>query len=170
MLVVSTDKNQYVHRRDSVSLASLSEQEIQKRMKLGLVTNAPRGAAAASAADDEELEDWHDIQDDDGEKEEDDDSTVEDYNFDTKRRSSVDLDTMSINSHDQERERANNNNATSAAFSFHGDSYDPNKRLRARNPMVASICEETAGAEDEEIATVDGDDLDDMELRDADGV
>lgn len=152
----------------------MSEQEIQKRMKLGLVTHAPRGAAAAAfAADDEDLDEWHDIKDDDDGQEDnnsDDDSTVEDYNFDTKRRSSVDLDTMSINSHDLERERTNNNAAAAAAFSFHGDSYDPNKRLRARTSMVESISEETAGAEDEEIATVDGDDLDDMELRDADGV
>jgi len=35
--------------------------------------------------------------------------------------------------------------------------------------MVASITEETASNNDEEIATVDGDEPEDMELRDADG-
>lgn len=31
-------KNQYVHRRDSVSLAMLSESEINERAELGLIT------------------------------------------------------------------------------------------------------------------------------------
>jgi len=61
-------KNQYVHRRDSVSLANLSEPEIQKRIQLGLVTtdgteetdNDDDGVAQ----EDEELvdeEEWQDL-------------------------------------------------------------------------------------------------------------
>jgi hypothetical protein len=161
MLTITADKNQYVHRRDSVSLASLSEQEIQKRMKLGLVTNAPRGAPSA---DDEELEDWEDIQDDGKESSE--EGTDDDYIFDAKRRSSVDLDNMTTNLHDQQWE--NTSNGGVAGFTYQGDN-ESNKRQCARKPMVASICEESAGADDEEIATVDGDDVEDMELRDADG-
>jgi hypothetical protein len=160
-----------VHRRDSVSLSSLSEQEIQKRMKLGLVTSTPDGANGA-VAEDEELEDWQDIPDD---AKVDSDSS-EDFTIDTKRRSSVDLDNMSLNAHDLEYEAgAAAAAATGGPYSFHGDTYDPNKRLRARKPMVASISEESptgtagGGADDEEIATVDGGDneADDMEAADS---
>ena len=35
-------RNQYVHRRDSVSIAMLSEAEIAERVKLGLITSDPR--------------------------------------------------------------------------------------------------------------------------------
>ena len=152
-------KNQYVHRRDSVSLASLSETEIQKRIRLGLVTHAPPGVRPQ---DDTEMEDWQDMEDDDvvnakglGIDSEDEDDS--DFVVDEKRRLSVDLDTMSVNSHDQEWENGNNNvavNAATAAAAFAMADFEPNKRQRSKKPMVASISE---AAEDEEIATVDGD-------------
>jgi hypothetical protein len=158
-----------VHRRDSVSLSSLSEQEIQKRIKLGLVTSTPDGANGA-VAEDEELEDWQDIPDD---AKVDSDSS-EDFTIDTKRRSSVDLDNMSLNTHDLEYDAGAAAVAAGGLYSFHGDTYDPNKRLRARKPMVASISEESpnstaGGPDDEEIATVDGGDneADDMEAADS---
>ena len=57
ILFIVTDKNQYVHRRDSVSLATLPEREIQQRMKLGLVTSSPHQ---------HEVDDDDDDDDDDG--------------------------------------------------------------------------------------------------------
>ena len=63
-------RNQYVHRRDSVSIARLSEGEIEKRMKLGLVT-AELGADADGEEEEEyeeghyEEEQWEDLVEDD---------------------------------------------------------------------------------------------------------
>ena len=63
-------RNQYVHRRDSVSIARLSEGEIEKRMKLGLVT-AELGADADGDEEEEyeeghyEEEQWEDLVEDD---------------------------------------------------------------------------------------------------------
>ena len=75
-------KNQYVHRRDSVR--HLPESEIQKRMKLGLVTNdGPPGTHTR-------METWEDLEEDE----------QEDMVLDTKRRSSVELDHMVANAHD----------------------------------------------------------------------
>jgi len=154
-------KNQYVHRRDSVSLAALSETEIQKRIQLGLVTNAPPGARPAD--DDDEMEDWEDIEVEDS-KEASENSDEDSFVLDEKRRSSVELDSMSINLHDQTMDAA----GIAAGFVMAAD-FESNKRQRSRKPMVASITEETASNDDEEIATVDGDEPEDMELRDADG-
>lgn len=110
-------KNQYVHRRDSVTLAAVSADEIQKRMKLGFVTasDANRGNHAADD-DDEELEDsWEDFNMDDDVDDNNDNkdgngdnegarraSKDEEYVFDKGRRSSVDLACMSQNLHDAE--------------------------------------------------------------------
>lgn len=131
-------------------------------MKLGLVTIAPQPRGAL-AVDDEQLEDWDDLKDD--VKDCSDESSDDDYTFDTERRSSVDLDNMSINSHDQKWD--NGEGGVAGCSSFHGDTHDPNKRLRSRKPMVASISEETTVVDDEEIATVDGDNDEDMEFHDA---
>ena len=138
-----------------MSLATLSEQEIQQRMKLGLVTNAP----GAPASDDEEVEEWEDIEDA-GKEASDGNSSDEDYVFDPKRRSSVSLDNMSINSHDSESDLRSADGIGAVGFSY--QDHEPNKRLRARQPSVASIREEP-GVEDEDVATVDGDDAEDME-------
>ena len=152
-------RNQYVHRRDSVSLSTLSETEIQKRIRLGLVTQTPPGVRPQ---DDTEMEDWQDMEDEDegdvaakgsGIESEDD----EDFVVDQKRRPSVDLDNMSLNSHDQEWENGNSSvaaNAAMVAAAFAMADFEPNKRQRSKKPNVASISEAT---EDEEIATVDGD-------------
>jgi len=77
-------KNQYVHRRNSVSLLSLSNSEIAKRAKLGLIT------ADDDSSDDEE---WDDFDDDEDEEE-------DDYTFAQNRPSSVNLKGMSQNYHD----------------------------------------------------------------------
>lgn len=153
-------KNQYVHRRDSVSLAKLSKEEIDKRVKLGLVTGGADVGAESShhGEEDEELDYWEDLEDGDDAKAKGGDLKEEAYVFDTGRRSSVDLASMTSNSHD---DRHNSNG---------DDPMEPDsKRHRSKRPSVTAIQEETGiDEDDDDIATVDGDE--DVELRDADGV
>jgi hypothetical protein len=171
-----TDKNQYVHRRDSISLATLSDQEIKQRMKLGLVTNVPYQHQDYHNQEDDDdydeddqtgsdnpLEDWDDLQDSEDEDGKDKgpgqrrrsstlDEDEKEYVFDTKRRSSVDLDSLSANLHD----------LMSAADNWDGNNCNDgiqNKRRRSKRPNVASI-QEQDDADDEEIETVNGDDMD----------
>jgi len=134
-------KNHYVHRRGSVSLATLSDSEIEKRMRLGLVTN--------EAVDDDveqvEEEEWEDIEDDGTE------AMDESYVFDNVRRPSIDL--ASVNDqHDSM------NSLDSVDFNNSGGSltvdFEPNKRHRSRKPRVSAIHEE---AEDAEIEDADED-------------
>ncbi|KAL3941890.1 MAG: hypothetical protein SGBAC_003815 [Bacillariaceae sp.] len=77
-------KNQYVHRRDSVSLNALSPNEISKRIKLGLI----------SQDDDESSEEeWDDFESSDEESEAEGENPV--YAFSKeRRRSSVNLGEM----------------------------------------------------------------------------
>ncbi len=86
-------KNQYVHRRDSVSLATLSSSEIAKRMRLGLVT-APTG--------DSSDEEWDDFESSEGEEEVDLEEHQQKYTFSQNRRSSINLLQMSENYHDSQ--------------------------------------------------------------------
>mmetsp|Transcript_9923 Transcript_9923/g.15279 ORF Transcript_9923/g.15279 Transcript_9923/m.15279 type:complete len:588 (-) Transcript_9923:210-1973(-) len=61
-------RNQYVHRRDSVSLAAVSDSEIQQRIRLGLVTTSPSKDEddEEDEEDDEEGEEhWDDFEEDD---------------------------------------------------------------------------------------------------------
>ena len=140
-------KNQYVHRRDSITLAAMPETEIQKRMKLGLVTSSSEDAG--DAQDEEELEDWEDL-------EEDGTTTLDDdYSFDKNRRSSIDLAGIS-NTRDDASWASDASAASFASFS----DFEPNKRHRSKKPGFASIDEA-----DEDVDTIDGED--DMELRDA---
>jgi hypothetical protein len=83
-------RNQYVHRRDSVSIARLSEGEIEKRMKLGLVT-ADFGTDGEGEEEHEEghyveEEQWEDLVEDDVET---DDNEV-DVEHESSRRDSED--------------------------------------------------------------------------------
>jgi hypothetical protein len=146
----STDKNQYVHRRDSVSLANLTEKEIVQRIKLGLVTVTPTSDALES--DEGDLEEWEDFDsDDDSAAESKSDKTVDYIVLSTTRRSSVDLNSLASNSHDE--------------ADFDSDSvgdFEPNKRQRSRtSPAIGTIEEETA--EEEEVATVNGEDDEEMD-------
>lgn len=54
-------RNQYVHRRDSVSLAMLSKAEINERVKLGFITSDPSEAEGEVL----EEEEWEDLDEDD---------------------------------------------------------------------------------------------------------
>ena len=75
-------KNQYIHRRDSISLQSLSDKEIDQRIKLGLVT-----LDEVDDEDEEDVEDeqWDNIADEEYEVQE---GEME-YVFDTRRASMV---------------------------------------------------------------------------------
>ena len=81
-------KNQYVHRRDSISLQALSTSEIAKRVRLGLVTN--------EGDDSSDEEEW-DAYDSSEEEEE---EYRQEYTFAQNRRSSINLQQMSENFHD----------------------------------------------------------------------
>lgn len=174
-------KNQYIHRRDSVSVATLSEQELKQRMKLGLVTNVPFQQQQYMQDEDEEqegsddgrpdMEDWDDLQDSDDDDDKNkspgqrrrhsllDDDDEREYVFDTKRRSSVDLDSLSANLHDLMNAAEWDGN-DSADFSV-------SKRRRSKRPNIASI-QEHDGADDEEVETLNGDDAGgDVEIRDS---
>jgi len=76
-------RNQYVHRRDSVSIAMLSEAEIAERVKLGLITSDPR---------DEEFEEeeFEEFEEEDDEELQDSSFEDEEYVIDDRRKSSVD--------------------------------------------------------------------------------
>ncbi len=160
VVILYADKNQYVHRRDSVSLSTLSDREIQQRINLGLVTapaHDPRLYYEQDSDEEEEEgheEEWEDFVSDADEDDHLDGSKSskhhadEDYRLSTSRRSSVDLSTMTSNYHDPNDYED-------------GDS-DSNKRHRARASIRNSVStfdriEET---EDEEVATVNGEDDD----------
>jgi hypothetical protein len=131
-------RNQYVHRRDSVSLQSLSETEIQKRMRLGLITN---DQDQLSASDDDEEERWQDI-DDESEEE-----NVTHYRLAPHRRSSVDL--MSTLGHESDLGGSNSHMDYSESSHGNKDSlivdFDTSLRNRSRKPAVSSIYEEAEG-------------------------
>lgn len=152
-------------------------------MQLGLVTPAAAANQAhhhtAAVDTDVELEDWQDIMEND----DDDDAAnnpnttaIENnggYKVATQRRSSVDLDHMSVNVHDTAAlHHSSNATAQSFAAALH-DHQNPLKRQRYRQPSIASISEEeppvggaagpTAVGDDEEVATVDGSSSSSME-------
>lgn len=136
-------KNHYVHRRGSVSLATLSESEIEKRMRLGLVTNE---AVEEDDADIEE-EEWEDLEENETE------AMDESYVFDNERRPSIDLARVN-DQHDSisSMDSMDFNNSDGSL------EFEPNKRHRSRKPRVSSIHEEPAeDVEIEEDDTVDGD-------------
>ncbi len=83
-------RNQYVHRRDSVSLAMLSEAEIKERVQLGLI----EGYHEEEEEEDGEFveEEWEEFDEDEmNTSREDNDSSLDDnqYVVDDRRKSSV---------------------------------------------------------------------------------
>lgn len=85
-------KNQYVHRRDSVSVSNLSAAEMEKRLKLGLIRDAP--------PPEDSDEEWDDFDDDEEEEDMDLNVQQDEYVFDKRRRQSIDLNSMTSNMHD----------------------------------------------------------------------
>ena len=128
-------KNQYVHRRDSVSLQSLSETEIQKRMRLGLVTSTP----APDSDEEEEEEEWDDLDDEEEEEEQ----KVPEYRLATHRRSSIDLMSTVAN----ECDFAGSSSSNMDMYDSQGliVDFDTSLRSRSRKPGVSSIYEEAEG-------------------------
>jgi len=80
-------KNVYVHRRDSVSVAKLSDKEIKERLDLGLVTENPTDVEYEEDSSDEEFNSF--------DEDDEDDENEDDYIF-SRRKSSV--DTNGLNS------------------------------------------------------------------------
>lgn len=146
-------KNQYVHRRDSISLAAMPETEIEQRMKLGLVTSSSEDAG--DAQDEDEFEDWQDLEDD-GSDDKVQEAVEEDFSFDKNRRSSIDLTGIS-----NIRDDASWASDVSAASFTSFSEFEPNKRHRSKKPGFAAIDEA-----DEDVDTLDGDE-EEMEVRDA---
>mmetsp|Transcript_27192 Transcript_27192/g.41139 ORF Transcript_27192/g.41139 Transcript_27192/m.41139 type:complete len:586 (+) Transcript_27192:165-1922(+) len=132
-------KNQYVHRRDSVSVQSLTDTEIQKRMRLGLVTNISPPESDGEYDD----EQWQDLEDESVE-----DNQV-DYRLSMNRRSSIDLN--STVSHDVDA-TMNTSNSSFTLTSMEnievdiaGSSSPECTKTRSRKPRVTSIHEEMEG-------------------------
>lgn len=177
-------KNQYIHRRDSVSLANLSEPEIQKRMQLGLVTNDAASVSEQDAQGAQEMEEWQDFDSSDDSDEAAGDAASKnnavaadgsDYVFDKQRRSSVDLNSLSEHSHDSTTGDSKLNewlggNTTASAnrnSSFGSGTLHRDSSSTLLGGAFATIREEDTSAmnkstdEADEIDTVDGSD-DDM--------
>jgi len=146
-------KNQYVHRRDSISLKSLSDAEIHKRMRLGLVTNT-------SPAESDEDEDF--CGDFEGDSDEDDVC----YRLSSTRRSSIDL--ASIETADSIMQSCDNgfgfkhidgssNIETIEVSSNTTSNFDIESvnRRRSRKPRVASIHEEMEGFNNVEMGEIE---------------
>lgn len=157
-------KNQYVHRRDSVSIAMLSEREIQERAELGLIT------VDSHAEDDNDVEieeeEWEEFDEDDPNTSRDfGSSDEEEYTFDEGRKSSVDPHTTNASpsgsSHDNHDVSMNGNtNMNPKMIDFSG--VDTASRRNNRAMKFASISEMNEEDEDEE-STVNGDEDEIME-------
>jgi hypothetical protein len=140
-------------------------------MRLGLVTNAPNPMDTGGSSSEPQDFEWEDFASSDEEDANEEgglpvgEEPGEEYHLSTKRRSSVDLDSMTENAHDHPLTAAEIQAATTTG-GYHAYDFESNKRLRSKQPSISSIDE--GPAEDEEIETVDGDD-EDVELRDAEG-
>ena len=159
-------RNQYVHRRDSVSLLTLSEQEIQKRMRLGLITTTPHDH---SDDEKEEEEEWEDL-----EYESDVEPEVAEYRLSANRRSSIDLK-ATVNDLDMSDQSFGGSNSSlqystsmmDASADLHNSltegglivDFEPNKRLRSRKPRVSSIHEGMENESNDELEIVDDDEM-----------
>lgn len=154
-------RNQYVHRRDSVSLAMLSEAEIKERVQLGLI----EGYTAEDAEEEYEEEEWEEFDEDDGDLNHglDNNSSLEDdeeaYVVDERRKSSVEP-TRTISSPDRKDgiNAENGGDLSSGAkkkidFSVGVD--DHVRRKKRGKGKFDAIAEED---DDDEESTVDGED------------
>jgi len=145
-------RNQYVHRRDSVSIAMLSEAEIAERVKLGLITCDPR----EEEFQEEEFEEFEEEEDEEAQ-----DSSLdenEEYVIDDRRKSSVDPcgtraspEGGSHGSHDYFME---GNDLPSQKIDFSGAATSTGRRSKKREGPFSTIREDE---EDDEESTVNGD-------------
>jgi len=151
-------RNQYVHRRDSVSLAMLSEAEIKERVQLGLIEGY------TGQEEEFEEEEWEEFDEDEmNASREDFDSSVDDdeeYVIDDRRKSSVDPSLTAAspgNNHGSHDYKAEENGLPSKKIDF-SSGIDSNTRRKKRDKkgLFDAIAEEE-NDEDEE-STVNGDD------------
>jgi len=101
-------KNQYVHRRDSVSLTGMDPNEIENRAQLGLVTEPPPEEQHYRYLQDEDEDEWEEYEEDmieDNTKKDNNDDDEDDKNYvlDTQRRSSVDPSTTVASPEDNKK-------------------------------------------------------------------
>ena len=176
-------KNQYVHRRDSMSLNSLSHLEIAKRIKLGLVT--PGDNDGDYDDDDDDYEEWQDDDEDDGainaaamavdsSSNNQDPAAIygygdtqpsskskqeQQYTLAPSRRSSIDLSQM--NNHGQESFSSVD---SSANLITNSSSHNLRESLRSQNDIIRQTVRE-ASDDDDEDSTVNGDDVLDVSME-----
>ncbi|KAL3762767.1 hypothetical protein ACHAW5_000203 [Stephanodiscus triporus] len=152
-------RNQYVHRRDSVSLAMLSEAEIKERVQLGLI----EGYTAEDAeADEFEEEEWEEFDEDElnTSRDEADSSDEEEYVVDERRKSSVEP-TRTMSSPEGTKDRHNfmvdDGGMPAKKIDFSGVDSTVRRKKRDKGKF-ASIAEENGDDEEDEESTVDGED------------
>lgn len=153
-------RNQYVHRRDSVSLAMLSEAEIKERVELGLI----EGSTGEDEEEEFEEEEWEEFDEDElNTSREEVDSSLEDdpeYVFDERRKSSVEpartTSSPPGSTHDN-HDHYDVESLPAKKIDFGADNVRRKKRDKGR---FTSIAEEDA--EEDEESTVDGEDDDRM--------
>lgn len=162
-------RNQYVHRRDSVSLAMLSEAEIKERVQLGLIEGfTAEDVKGGEEEDFEDEEEWEEF-DEDGElNRSENDSSLEDvdeeYIVDERRKSSVEpARTMSSPDRNDGGSAYNNGEllATAKKIDFLGADANVTRKKRDKCTFD-SIAEEDWDDfdNDNEESTVDGEEDD----------
>eukprot|EP00804_Cyclotella_cryptica_P010598 CCRYP_015189-RA/>CCRYP_015189-RA protein AED:0.04 eAED:0.04 QI:1585/1/1/1/1/1/4/165/641 len=163
-------RNQYVHRRDSVSIAMLSEAEIAERVKLGLIT----ADSHAEEDDDQEAEEeeWEEFDEDDPNTSRDYSSgDDEEYVLDERRKSSVDPSmTMASppeSSHDNHDVSMDEEYYNGKKVKMHPKKIDfsgvDSSNRRQNGLKFASISEDNEEEEEDEESTVNGDEDETME-------
>ena len=154
-------RNQYVHRRDSVSIAMLSEAEIAERVKLGLITSDPR----EEEFEEEEFEEFEEEEDEEAQDSSFDED--EEYVIDDRRKSSVDpcgtRASPEKSSHDSHDYSMEGNDMPSQRIDFSAAATTSTGRRSKKRGGFSTIREDE---EDDEESTVNGDD--DMEPFDDD--
>lgn len=152
-------RNQYVHRRDSVSLAMLSEAEIKERVQLGLI----EGYTAEDAeADEFEEEEWEEFDEDElnTSRDEADSSDEEEYVVDERRKSSVEP-TRTMSSPEGTKDRhdfmVEDGGMPAKKIDFSGVDSTVRRKKRDKGKF-ASIAEENGDDDEDEESTVDGED------------
>lgn len=153
-------RNQYVHRRDSVSLAMLSEAEIKERVQLGLIEGYT--AEDAEGEEENEEEEWEEFDEDpDGDMNSglDNDSSLEDdeeaYVVDERRKSSVEP-TRTMSSPDRNDGTIGGEMSSGAKKIDFSVGVDDHVRRKKRDKGKFDAIAEVD--DDDEESTVDGED------------
>jgi diadenosine tetraphosphatase ApaH/serine/threonine PP2A family protein phosphatase len=177
-------KNQYVHRRDSVSLQTLSHLEIAKRIKLGLVT--PGDDNSDYDFDDEDYEEWQDDMSSDDDANNNDmvgisteagsasmnpnssetrgypqsksQKQPEQYTLAQGRRSSIDLTQIVNNMHDSQSS-IDMSRIDLSSFFPQESSHSMRESLRSQNDIIRTMVREDDVEDYDEDSTVNGDDV-----------